>query len=190
VGGGEVRYFLDTEFHETVGTIQLISISIVAEDGRELYCESSDYDWGQASEWLNENVKPHLWNWKSDKAEYNRWIRDGGVGGLMSLREISREVRIFCNPTTYGKPEFWGYYADYDWVVFCWLFGSMIDLPDGFPMFCNDLKQEVDRLGIRFPKQETIEHHALTDARWNKQMHQLISEENAIRLNERPEVAK
>lgn len=40
--------------------------------------------------------------------------------------------------------EFYGYFADYDWVVFCWLFGRMIDLPKGFPMYCRDLKQMFD----------------------------------------------
>jgi hypothetical protein len=43
------------------------------------------------------------------------------------------------------KPiQFYGYYADYDWVLFCWLFGKMIDLPNGFPMYCRDLKQILD----------------------------------------------
>lgn len=40
--------------------------------------------------------------------------------------------------------KFYGYYSDYDWVVFCWLFGRMIDLPKSFPMFCVDLKQMLD----------------------------------------------
>lgn len=40
--------------------------------------------------------------------------------------------------------EFYGYYADYDWVLFCSLFGKMIDLPHDFPMYCRDLKQMLD----------------------------------------------
>lgn len=40
--------------------------------------------------------------------------------------------------------EFYGYYCDYDWVAFCALFGKMIDLPKGFPMYCKDLKQMLD----------------------------------------------
>lgn len=32
-----MKYFLDTEFHEDGKTIDLISIGIVAEDGREYY---------------------------------------------------------------------------------------------------------------------------------------------------------
>lgn len=42
------------------------------------------------------------------------------------------------------KTEFYAFYADYDWVVFCWLFGRMVDLPKGFPMYCTDLKQILD----------------------------------------------
>jgi len=47
-------------------------------------------------------------------------------------------------PNIKGNPQFYAYYADYDWVVFCWLFGKMIDLPKGFPMYCIDLKQTLD----------------------------------------------
>lgn len=32
-----MRYFFDTEFYEDGKTIDLVSIGIVAEDGRELY---------------------------------------------------------------------------------------------------------------------------------------------------------
>jgi hypothetical protein len=39
---------------------------------------------------------------------------------------------------------FYGYYCDYDWVTFSWIFGKMIDLPNGFPMYCIDLKQILD----------------------------------------------
>ncbi len=46
------------------------------------------------------------------------------------------------------QPEFYGYYADYDWVIFCWIFGKMIDLPNGFPMYCRDLKQMLDDKAI------------------------------------------
>lgn len=43
-----------------------------------------------------------------------------------------------------SKPIFYGYFADYDWVVFCWIFGNMMSLPKGFPMYCRDLKQMLD----------------------------------------------
>lgn len=43
------------------------------------------------------------------------------------------------------KPiEFYGYFCDYDWVLFCSIFGDMMSLPVGFPMYCRDLKQTLD----------------------------------------------
>jgi hypothetical protein len=44
----------------------------------------------------------------------------------------------------------------------------MSDLPDGIPMFTLDLKQEHVRQGSpELPKQDSNEHHALADARYN-----------------------
>jgi len=90
-------------------------------------------------------------------------------------------------------PEFYGYYADYDWVLFCSLFGRMIDLPKGFPMYCRDLKQTFDEAENKwagkthpelipnsikefdnYPKQ-TNEHNALADARWNFQLFRFLN---------------
>jgi hypothetical protein len=164
-----MRYFLDTEFIEDGVTIDLISIGIVCEDGREFYAENLDADLSKASEWVKDNVINQLWSRRKDKVDANKWSRDGGIGGLLPHRAISPDVFLFCNPTIHGKPEFWAYYAAYDWVVFCQLFGTMMDLPKGFPMYCNDIKQECDRLGNpRLPEQGKGSHNALEDARWNK----------------------
>ena len=46
-----MKYWLDTEFIERPFTIDLISIGLVAEDGREFYAESSEVDWSKASQW-------------------------------------------------------------------------------------------------------------------------------------------
>ena len=60
---------------------------------------------------------------------------------------------------------FYSYYGDYDWVVFCWLFGKMINLPDGFPMYCIDVKQILDEKALEL-KESTLEtkKHTLKDA--------------------------
>jgi hypothetical protein len=51
-----MKYFLDTEFIEQPCTIQLISIGLVAEDGREFYAISNEFDVNLASPWVMENV--------------------------------------------------------------------------------------------------------------------------------------
>lgn len=159
-----MRYFLDTEFAERPCSIDLISVAIVADDGREFYAESSDFRDHMANEWVLANVVPQLWSRQPDK--FSDWRRNGIEGGWLSRWAIARDVRKFIGT---DRPEFWGYYADYDWVVFCWLFGSMIDLPQGWPMYAMDLKQLAMMLGNpELPVQDKDEHHALADARWNK----------------------
>lgn len=166
----KTKYWFDTEFIEDGKTIELISIGIVCEDGRELYCENSSVDLNRANDWVKENVIPHLWHRQEDKKEYNIWLRGGGRGGFMSHDLIRYEVRNFVHLDTDAKPEFWAYYDEYDWVVLCQLFGTMMDLPEGWPMFAMDLKQSAVMIGDpELPKQSSTEHHALEDARWTKE---------------------
>ena len=97
----------------------------------------------------------------------------------MSLSEIRDEILEFVGADP--SPEFWGYYADYDWVVFCQIFGAMIDLPKGWPMYCRDLKQLADEKGNpKLPAlANTIEHHALYDARETKMRYEWLMREVA-----------
>jgi 3' exoribonuclease, RNase T-like len=165
-----MHYWFDTEFIEDGKTIDLLSVGIVAEDGREFYAENFDANFSKASDWVKDNVIVHLWSQQQDKSSANAWFRNGGAGGLLSHSDIRAEVLRFCNPESFGKPKFWAYYADYDWVVFCQLFGTMMNLPKGFPMYCRDIKQECDRLGNpKLPEQGKGEHHALADAKWSYQ---------------------
>ena len=120
--------------------------------------------------------------------------------GLSPLEEAQRYKP---NPHI-SLPEFYAYYADYDWVAFCWIFGKMIDLPKGFPMYCRDLKQMLDdkaddeitrqcynsgnhtiltleqaidsiKKAYNYPKQDSSKaHNALEDARWNKKLYQFL----------------
>jgi hypothetical protein len=161
-------YYLDTEFIEDGKTIELISIGIVAEDGRELYLQNQECDFASVSGWIEDNVLPHLVDF-----DLNTYTCIGHEGSSWrSPTEIAREVIEFIGD---DKPRFIGYYADYDWVVFCWLFGAMIDLPKGWPMYCYDIKQLCDDLGNpQLPQQGKGEHHALADARWNKLAHEFL----------------
>jgi len=148
-----MRYFLDTEFNEDGHAIELISIAVVAEDGREFYAVSADFEPKKCNPWVVDNVLPKLpdrWTWRTRAAIREDLLAFVDAGG--------------------SKPEFWAYYADYDWVALCQLFGRMIDLPKGWPMWCRDLKQlmqerHVEKDAPGMPPQENL-HDALADARW------------------------
>lgn len=162
-----MKFFLDTEFTERgpLHPIKLISIGIVDERGGEFYAVSSEFDEADCNEWVRENVLPHL-----------------GDLPRRPLSDIAILVREWVDVQCEGsKPEFWGYYADYDWVVTAQMFGTMMDLPKGWPMYCRDLKQWCDALGNhKLPIQSTTEHNALNDARWNKRAYEFLTHAQSV----------
>jgi hypothetical protein len=138
-----MRIWFDTEFIEDGKTIDLLSIGMVREDGLKYYAEPHEANLSRASDWVKANVLPHLSGAKTPRAR------------------IAEEIIDFAG----DAPEFWAYYADYDWVALCQLFGTMMDLPKGWPMYCRDLKQWCDQLGNpNLPKNRGTEHNALADA--------------------------
>lgn len=150
-----MKYFLDTEFIEDGKTIDLISIGIISENCRSYYAISTEFEPSKASNWVKENVLNKL----PKHPDYS----------YKSKTLIKENILEFIGT---DKPIFYGYYADYDWVVFCQLFGKMIDLPKEWPMYCRDLKQMLDDRGnpkIIIPKNN--EHNALDDAIWNKEVY-------------------
>lgn len=168
-----MKYFLDTEFMEEPCTIDLISIGIVSEIGEKFYAINSECNLNRASDWVKNNVLKGMPQYDSKN---NCWRNDFDIF-LMSKKDIKKSIIDFVGDVN----EFWGYYSDYDWVVFCWLFGRMIDLPKNFPMYCRDLKQEMDRLGIvDIPVEQIDEHNSLSDALWNKKVYEYIVSNHGI----------
>ena len=218
----EIHYGMEINHEKKVNTIELISIGIVSEDDREYYaiCNEFDKQIAWENEWLRENVLKSIW--EELAPVYNpKLYAEGKLNfDLISFtilimkygktrEQITEEIKAFTinysesEEEIWDKPKFYGYYADYDWVVFCWLFGRMIDLPENFPMYCIDLKQISDEKyeakkasyyghkkkeaianGANFieklsnhpdyPRQVN-EHNALADARWNMRLHKFLN---------------
>lgn len=250
-----MKYYLDTEFIEgrqdkkflgikygqTPFTIDLISIGIVGEDGREYYAISKDFNLREAWSrydlkpcinsggmkkvyWIKENVLKPIW---LDLFEqHGKYVNDGDAEyawdetkdyikyiylKLLLLKygksneQIAKEVAAFCTvnenrgnsilelvkgfkDNTNREISFYGYYSDYDWVVFCSLFGKMIDLPKGFPMMMMDIQQQIEEYKIdknkllsEIPQRNC--HNALVDAIWNKMAYNWIKNEIKYRNN-------
>lgn len=156
-----VRCFVDTEFYEDGSTIDLISIGAVRSDGDEFYAVNSDAKLHLVSPWVREHVLPQLPTY-GDPVWQPRAQIAKGFSAFMNARKGGTEAAVH---------EVWGYYSDYDWVAICQMYRAMIDLPNHFPRYCLDLKQLSWMLGDpRHPKQETGEHNALEDARWNRDL--------------------
>lgn len=171
-------YFMDSEFHEDGKTIDLISIGIVAEDGRELYACSLDAELHRCGEWLKDNVLRQLPPYSSSAWMRRNEIKLAVLDFVLAPLPFQPGAATHERATRDGKKiEFFAYYADYDWVAFCQLFGRMIDLPPQFPQWCRDLKQLSSALGNpKHPPQEKGEHNALEDARWNRDLYKYLME--------------
>lgn len=215
---GKRRHFID-----------LISIGIICEDGRTYQAISKEFRYEDADQWVKDNVLMPLYREtvSGDQRNYIGPFEFHKRFGKTN-KKIAEEIRQFVfkeckdgfdyNDGTVldsemkrgewaikddPKPEFYAYYADYDWVVFCSLFGRMIDLPAGFPMYCKDLKQILDekskswigkstvertqRMGVditkdivdlklhpNYPKQSN-DHSALDDAKWNFELYKFLA---------------
>jgi hypothetical protein len=213
-----MKYFIDFEFHEytrktglfglgrKVDTIEPISVGIVAEDGRQYYAIFNDFDIKAAwdNEWLRENVLVPISQEKmSSRIIWLELMKYAAIESTFrvagkSREQIAQEIKEFVGE----KPEFWGYYADYDWVVMCWLYGRMIQLPEGWPMFCRDLKQLLDEVvsekyddywGASMAREDRVKvlkevagpdggHNALADAKWIKSMHKQVMEVRRVKV--------
>ena len=142
-----------------------------------------------------------VFNYKNFKTLVNKYGK--------SNKQIADEIKMFIGTKetveNYEEvkhllnPQFYGYYSAYDHVALCWLFGKMIDLPKGFPMYTIDLKQMLDekvenysdhfsngnesfetklswiKNKDNYPKQ-TNEHNAIADAKWNKQLYEFLKD--------------
>jgi hypothetical protein len=173
-----VRIYYDTEFLEDGRTIELISIGMVADDGREYYAVNRGMPVRRIRKhpWLMENVVPSLPNAPGDARLYQpkRWLFNYASPYVFTRSQIADGVRRFIQKTP--EPELWAWYGAYDHVVLCQLWGAMIDLPKGVPMWTNDLKQEAQRLGNPDlpPLDGAIEHNALHDAREVRSRHRWL----------------
>lgn len=169
-----MRWYLDTEFLEDGKTIELISIALVNKPGTvEYYAGNAECELSRvmADEWLRQHVVPHLPPFERgpEGDEGTFWKPKAEIGH--DLLRLFGMVAGKFNDT----PEIWADHASYDWVALCQIYGRMIDLPRGMPMFCMDLMQDLRQQGIRrpdLPKQDpkTV-HDALADACWLRRAH-------------------
>lgn len=100
-----MKIFFDTEFTGLHQNTNLISIGIVAEDGREFYAEISDYNNRYISVWVKENVINNL-------------------TGKNVIKQAELKDKLTRWLEQYDEVEVWSDCLAYDWVLFCQIWGG------------------------------------------------------------------
>jgi hypothetical protein len=175
-----LRFWLDTEFLEDGRTIEIVSVGIVAEDGRELYLCNAECELDKASKWVITNVLPKLPPRLAlpDSPDSTPQDLTSSAAAWVSKRQLRKQLDKFIGKGRPGKPEFWAYIPHYDWVAICQLFGPMLNRPAHWPKQCFDVYQLwVSRGSPLIPRMDpSIKHNALADARWCKLVWETLQE--------------
>lgn len=167
-------YAYDTEYLDRGPDqpIALISIGVVAADGRELYAVNADIDLYaiHQHDWLTANVCPHL-----PILPPKRGYRGANVPRLDTDHpdvrrpgQIARLVRDFLLPASTAPTcpvQLWTDCGGYGHVLLQGLFRGISPLPPALPTFTHELQQETQRQQAALPEQVTGANNALADAR-------------------------
>ncbi len=154
-------YFIDTERE-----IDLISVGIAAADGRELYAISTEFDARRANDFVRSAVLPRL-----EPPDHPAW---------MSRARMKDELVRFIGTDT---PRFWSWGgAPYDWMTMAQLFPVSERIPDGWRYTAYDVLMLVESAGLvvdpidpSLPRPSADAHHALTDARWAREVFRAVT---------------
>lgn len=105
-----MKVFFDTEFTGLHHNTTLMSIGMVAEDGRTFYAELTDYDKSQLDDWLEKNV-----------------VSNFTGEGRTNMLNLDKKIEAFLEP--YDQVEMWSDCLAYDWVLFNRIWGHAFNLP-------------------------------------------------------------
>lgn len=172
-----MNIFFDTEFTGLHKDTTLISIGLIAEDGRTFYAELEDYDTTQVDNWIQENVIKHL-----KFNEYSSYLRVSPDGRQVEMKGnkkyvadcLGRWMEMYHTPIQMVSDV-----CHYDMVLFIDLFGHAFKLPQGVSASCHDINQDIaahynvteaeafdmSREGMLQMLPEGDKHNALYDAK-------------------------
>ena len=146
----KTKIFIDTEF-TGIETMDLISIGLVSEDGREFYAERDDFDVGICNQFVRSNVLPIL--------------RAPGAA-VMSLADLKVAVAAWLATfESEGATIFFDHMID--WA----LLWELYDKKTPEWLGSRNIKANLDLIAREnfFTTTGLIQHHALHDARANRQ---------------------
>ena len=183
--------------------IDLISISIICENGEKYFAISNEYHFTDASQWVRENVIMPLFK-KMIHGDSRNFYEEHNFHKYYgkSNKRIAKEIKEFILNQNPDSIKLYGYYSAYDHVLIASLFGTMMDLPKGFPMYTIDLEQMLEQRADKifrwltnvdkemnkrpfekkleyikthhlFPK-NLDEHDVESDVKFNKDLHEFL----------------
>lgn len=138
-----MNLYFDTEFTGLHARTTLISIGIVAENGKKFYAEFSDYDETQCDNWIKENVLKHTILEGNEILAKRLGENSDTTGVLGSKAGIRYELGEWLKQ--FDGVQFVSDVCHYDMVLMIDIFGGAFDLPKNVSAVCHDINQDIAR---------------------------------------------
>lgn len=136
-----MKLFFDTEFTGLRKNTTLVSIGIVAEDGKKFYAEFTDFDDKQCDQWIEDNVLKHLILNGNDNLAARLGEDENATVVLGCKTDIRNELADWLSQ--YESVQFVSDVCHYDFVLLIDLFGTAWDLPQNVSASCHDINQDI-----------------------------------------------
>lgn len=158
-----MKLFFDTEFTGLHKNTTLISIGIVAKNGKRFYAEFSDYDESQCDNWIRENVLKHTILAGNDTLAARLGEDSNTTVILGSKTDIRYELGEWLKQ--FNTVQFVSDVSHYDFVLLVDIFGGAFDLPENVSAACHDINQDIAR------------HYGITERKsFDKSREEIVSE--------------
>lgn len=130
-----VKIFYDFEMTGFRQDTTPISLGLVSSNGKEFYCEFTDWDYSQVDEWTEEHAIRNLTLGSFEKGKCLR------LGSYTAIRGNQGEVRQVLLEwlKQFGTVEFWGDCSWYGGVLLNELLGGAFNLPDNVNCLFMDI---------------------------------------------------
>lgn len=138
-----MNLFFDTEFTGLHKDTTLVSIGIVAENGKKFYAESADYDESQCDDWIKENVLAHTILARNETLAARLGADEDTTVVLGGKEDIRHELFEWLKQ--FDEVQFVSDVCHYDMVLLIDIFGTAFDLPKNVSAVCHDISQDIAR---------------------------------------------
>ena len=136
-----MKLFFDTEFTGLHKGTTLVSIGIVAENGKRFYAEFSDCDESQCDDWIKENVLKNTILGGNETLSARLGEDSNTTVVLGSKADIRYELGEWLKQ--FDEVQFVSDVCHYDMVLLIDIFGTAFGLPENVSAACHDINQDI-----------------------------------------------
>lgn len=135
-----MNIFFDTEFTGLRKDTTLISIGMIAENGKTFYAELTDYNEELCTVWTKEYVIKNLYARYPKQLDKAPYIENFHIGNKEC---ITKALIMWLKQ--FDDIQFISDVCHYDMVLLIDLFGTAFDLPENVSPVCHDINQDIAR---------------------------------------------